>query len=356
MNKLPDSLSREQFAEVWTRLAGFLSTRSESTRLSYMGILREYVEFLGHQIGSVQGAQAILSAQPIHAQGYLQWLKGQPGQPSRYYDHETDTAPVAYVSMTENDGTRSTQSNRTIAKKASVLRRLYRVLQGSGLLPSINPFDGDVTPAPSAESGQKRPTEMVPFEYVLKVVDAPVEADMDEIKAIRDRAILAALFGAGLRRSEAARLRMGDIKQSKDGSLYLRLRATKGKQDASQALPRWSEERFREWFDYRKGQGAKGAAFVFTTFTGRGGVIQIEKGVSVSAIFRLFKHYAKLAGVEDHVTPHSARATAITRLLDAGLTHRDVQDFSRHKSVAMVETYDKRRRSVEESPAKLLEF
>jgi integrase len=52
------------------------------------------------------------------------------------------------------------------------------------------------------------------------------------------------------------------------------------------------------------------------------------------------------------VTPHSARATAITRLLEQGFSHREVQEFSRHSSVLMVEKYDKRRFSLDESPGK----
>lgn len=43
-----------------------------------------------------------------------------------------------------------------------------------------------------------------------------------------------------------------------------------------------------------------------------------------------------------HYTPHSARATAITKLLADGVPHREVQEFSRHSSVRMVERYDKR--------------
>jgi integrase len=61
-------------------------------------------------------------------------------------------------------------------------------------------------------------------------------------------------------------------------------------------------------------------------------------------------------GAGPHVTPHSARATAITKLLTDGIPHREVQAFSRHASIQMVEHYDKRRFDVERSPAKGLEF
>jgi integrase len=62
------------------------------------------------------------------------------------------------------------------------------------------------------------------------------------------------------------------------------------------------------------------------------------------------------AGAGRYATPHSARATAITKLLADGIPHREVQEFSRHSSIQMVEWYDKRRFSVEQSPAKELSY
>jgi integrase len=67
-------------------------------------------------------------------------------------------------------------------------------------------------------------------------------------------------------------------------------------------------------------------------------------------------HYCKAAGSTEFVSPHSARATAITKLLADGLPHRLVQEFSRHSSIQMVELYDKRRVGVEDNPGAKLKF
>jgi hypothetical protein len=48
--------------------------------------------------------------------------------------------------------------------------------------------------------------------------------------------------------------------------------------------------------------------------------------------------------------------TAISKLLSDGISHREVQEFSRHSSVQMVELYDKRRIGVEDNPGKKLEY
>ena len=62
------------------------------------------------------------------------------------------------------------------------------------------------------------------------------------------------------------------------------------------------------------------------------------------------------AGAGNFVSPHSARATAITKLLSDGFSHREVQEFSRHASIQMVEVYDKRRISIDDNPASDLDY
>ncbi|NDC37340.1 MAG: hypothetical protein EBZ48_04735, partial [Proteobacteria bacterium] len=175
-------------------------------------------------------------------------------------------------------------------------------------------------------------------------------------KGVRDRALLAALFGGALRRSEAATLRLGDVRKSNAGTIYLYLRATKAKRDAEQALPKWAAAAVIAWVKQRATDGAGSGDFLFVGYTGRAGKTPTPEPISASGVYKLFKLYCQRAGAGPYVTPHSARATAITRLLESGIAHREVQQFSRHASIQMVELYDKRRLGVEKNPGKLLEF
>ena len=92
------------------------------------------------------------------------------------------------------------------------------------------------------------------------------------------------------------------------------------------------------------------------SYRGQGGKAATNRPLSTSGLYSLFTQYCRLAGASKYITPHSARATAITKLLADGIPHRQVQEFSRHSSVQMVEVYDKRRIGVEENPAKDLDF
>ena len=106
----------------------------------------------------------------------------------------------------------------------------------------------------------------------------------------------------------------------------------------------------------RKREGAYPGDYVFVSYRGPAGRIQTDLPLSCSGLYKLFKGYCMRAGAGRFATPHSARATAITKLLSDGLNHREVQEFSRHASVQMVEVYDKRRLGVDQNPAKTLKY
>jgi integrase len=253
----------------------------------------------------------------------------------------------------KKDGLEATQSNATIHKKFAALRRIYRMLIGSNLGISENPFDGDRVPPPPKDAGRKRPTQMIDFSLVMEILSMP---DSETAKGRRDQAILATLFGAGLRRSELVSLRIGDVRKTGSNTTFLYLRHTKAKRDAEQALPEWAAELLKGWIAERKAQGAQAGDYLFVGFTGRAGKAVSSKAISDTAVYLLFKQYCMAAGAGQYATPHSARATAITKLLADGIPHREVQEFSRHASIQMVEWYDKRRFDVEQSPAKGLSY
>jgi site-specific recombinase XerD len=245
-------------------------------------------------------------------------------------------------------------SNATIHKKFAALRRMYRMLIASDLGVRQNPFEADRVPAPTKEAGRKRPTEMVNFELVMEIINLP---DDSTPKGLRDRAILALLFGGGLRRSEVLSLRIGDVRRTPEGTPFVYLRSTKAKRDVSQGIPDWTADALERLVAHRRqSAGARDHDHLFVGFTGQGGKKETNTPLSETSLYLLFKGYCARAGVEDYVTPHSARATAITKLLSDGLSHREVQEFSRHASIQMVEWYDKRRFDIEQSPARRLSF
>lgn len=346
--------------KVWLRISAFLSLKSPATRVTYSGILAEWCRFLRTEPGTSEAANAILSATDLHAIAYRKFLENKPGEKprmarmaGRVSSERSVTTERSSGRGTKKDGLDATQSNATIHKKFAALRRIYRMLVSSNLGIGENPFEADRVPPPPKDAGRKRPTQMIDFDLVMEIVSMP---NAETEKGRRDRALLATLFGGGLRRSEVVGLRIGDIKRTSSGTTYLYLRHTKAKRDAEQALPRWAADHIWSLVQERKQQGAMDGDYLFVGFTGKGGQTITSRPMSDTGLYLLFKQYCMAAGAGAFATPHSARATAITKLLADGIPHREVQEFSRHSSIQMVEWYDKRRFSVEESPAKELSY
>ncbi|MBN8551014.1 MAG: site-specific integrase [Deltaproteobacteria bacterium] len=364
MSNLPSVPKRKKngfpgYTELWVRLESFLSMRSPATYSTYKGILNEWSRFLGAELGSDESAKQLTSATDLNAMAYIRWLGQQAGERPRLMRRNSGsartTAPmkVNQAHKTKKVGLEHYQSNATIGKKLAALRRIYRMLISAGLVSTGNPFDSDKIKAPPKESGRKRPTEMVPFEKVKAIIEHSAGTSPKEL---HDSAILACLFGGALRRSEVAALRLADVRKSAAGTAYLYLRATKAGKDAQQALPAWAARTILRYMKERVQFGAGPSDFLFCSFRGKGGCTMTMNGISNAGIYKVFKSSCRKAGVVGFFTPHSARATAITKLLADGIPHRQVQEFSRHSSIQMVELYDKRRIGVDENVAKDLDF
>ena len=198
---------------------------------------------------------------------------------------------------------------------------------------------------------QKRATEMLEFSLVNKICSAP---DSCTKEGIRDRATLALLFGGALRRSEVRNLRIGDVR-IKGRDVSVNLRNTKAADDAIQALPNWAGVAVQALYEQRVRESGGVTEYLvteyFTLFQESSGRIMGEK-----QIYRIFCAWRDRCGLPRNITPHSARATAITKLLEQGIPHRDVAKFSRHASVQTVERYDKLIKDVSNGIAKKVKY
>lgn len=346
---------------VWQTISSFLSMKAPTTQVTYDGVVAEWTRFLGAEPGSSAGATAITQATDLHAAAFRMWLEKQAGQtPREVRKHAAAPSQSRAIEVApkrrravKRTGLESTLSNATMAKKFTILRRIYKLLIAHRFPIGVNPFDADRVPPPPKESGRKRPTEMVQFDEVREVLALP---DCSSAKGVQDKAILSIFFGGGLRRSEVIGLRVSDVRRSGKGNVYLYLRATKAQKDAAQALPGWAGRAVLEHLKVRTEAGAGPAEPLFVSFRGRGGRTPTRDPLSSTGVYRMFCGYCARATGRKFLTPHSARATSITKLLTDGVPHRLVQEFSRHASVQMVEHYDKRRLTVDENPGVALSF
>jgi site-specific recombinase XerD len=76
----------------------------------------------------------------------------------------------------------------------------------------------------------------------------------------------------------------------------------------------------------------------------------LNKPLNPKTINEILDFYAKKIGLPFKISPHSARATFISQLLDMGVDIYKVAREVNHSSVKTTQEYDKRRKKIAESP------
>lgn len=161
-----------------------------------------------------------------------------------------------------------------------------------------------------------------------KILNAP---DTSKLKGLRDRAILAALIGCGLRRAEAAKLTFGHIQQ-RDGRWVLVDLIGKRNKVRSVPMPNWSKKAIDE---YASVAGLKEGA-VFRPIN-KGGRITGER-MTEQAIYNVVTEYAEAAGCGE-IAPHDLRRTFAKLAHKGGSSLDQIQLSLGHGSIQTTERY-----------------
>ena len=320
----------ELSSDVFDSVTIWLEARPKNSRDVYMRIAREWSRFLGIEFCEARSGKLWKSATAQDVQRYINEACKHKAQPGR----AEESSPDGCVSLS------------TVKHKASVLKATYDCLIAQGIVDK-NPFLRACMELKRHNAGQRRPHSQMSKEALKKLLQFQTKSPEEH----RDRAIFHLLFGAALRRSELCYILLSDVAESIEGTTYLRLRKTKAQAIQRLAVPDWVATEIQAFKARRRTEGAGDKDLLFVRYLERGTAPMGDKFV-----YRMFKYYCKIFNLGDHFSPHCARVTAITQALDQGMSHRDVQDLSRHSSVMMVERYDKRRKEIDDSASKKLSY
>jgi len=142
------------------------------------------------------------------------------------------------------------------------------------------------------------------------------------------RTLLMTLYGTGMRRSELAHLKVGDIDSQR---MIIRVVAGKGGKDRDLPLSPALLETLREYWRWRKPK-----LYMFPTRTRR---LRGEETISDKTVWIACSEAARRAGISKRVTPHTLRHSWATHLLEAGTDLRTIQVLLGHEDLETTAQY-----------------
>ena len=155
-------------------------------------------------------------------------------------------------------------------------------------------------------------------------------------QGLRDAAIIAILYGSGMRKSESVNLELSQINVA-ERSLQV---MGKGNKELIKFAPAWAFEKLEAWLAFRRAhlpEGVDDDDFLFNRIR-RGNHITRER-ITKHAIYYIAKQRGKQVGV--NIMPHDFRRSFSTRVIE----EYDVsiaQKLAHHANIATTVSYDMR--------------
>jgi integrase/recombinase XerD len=211
-------------------------------------------------------------------------------------------------------------SPATLQRKAACLRSFYRHLRRAGLIEHDPTGDLRGPPKP-----QRLPEVLSPDEVAL-LLSGPRGNDPG---ALRDRALLALMCECGLRASEAIGLRLDDV------DLRRRYLQTGGEGPRQRRVPVGADaiRPLRAYLERGRPKlvGDRPESHLFVNRRG--------SGLTRQGLYKIVQGHARVAGLDDRMSPHTLRHTFAARLLAGGTDLRSVQELLGHADIATTQIY-----------------
>lgn len=215
-------------------------------------------------------------------------------------------------------------ANRVLVAVRGILRQCYRLEQ-------IGERDYRLAvDVPHVRGVRTQPGRFVPVGEVRAMFEAIRSKSGPELAA-RDAAMLALLYGAGLRRAELA-----DLDHESIVGDALRL-IGKGNKERVVPMPSGARAALASWLAVRGDAGGP----LFWPTKGRGTRLQPGQRLDDGDVYAAVKRWGRLAGVPK-LSPHDLRRSYVSTLLDAGADLVTTAGLTGHASVTTTARYDRR--------------
>ena len=169
------------------------------------------------------------------------------------------------------------------------------------------------------------------------------------------KAVLITMFTTGMRNAEVRNIKPKDFKVHEGVRILDYI--GKGQKQSQVAIHPAAAHYIDEYMKWMasKGRQIEPEDYLFQPMKSATGVVNKQK-LSATALGYIVKKWAKRVAPDKRITPHSARSTFISSLLNNGTDIYTVSKCVSHSSVRTTQRYDKRKRNFKKSPVFSLNF
>ena len=214
----------------------------------------------------------------------------------------------------------ATAAPATVQRKIACLRSFHRYLRREQIL------ERDPTAELRAPRSRARLPKVLSRDEVGELLRQPRGTSPG---ALRDRALLETMYACGLRASEAITLELSQL------DLEAGIVRPHGKGSKERIVPVGSLalRSLREYLERGRPKlvGLRDEPHVFVN--ARGGAL------SRQGLYKIVQRYARAAGLEQRMSPHTLRHTFATHLLAGGCDLRSLQEMLGHADIGTTQIY-----------------
>lgn len=212
------------------------------------------------------------------------------------------------------------KADSSIMRCIASVRALYNFMLLKGMI-KANPATNLKMPKKETKA-----PEILTQEEIEALLDAP---DMSSIKSIRDKAMLELMYASGIKVTELISMKLGDI----DVDLGY-IKCCRSNNIRIVPLGKAAVEAIKTYITVARPQMAN--EDTETLFVNCGGASMSRQG-----FWKLIKSYAKKAGIDKDITPHTLRHSFATHLLENGADLASIQEMLGHKDISSTQIYSK---------------
>ncbi len=206
---------------------------------------------------------------------------------------------------------------------ASLARRLVAVKLFHRFLHKEGRLKVDITSILEGPRLWKKLPHFMTLPEMERILQAP---QPKKPGGVRDRALLELLYATGMRVTEVVTLRREDLNLE---SAFLKCRG-KGEKERIVPLGQTAIEAIKVYLTKVRSR-LPPSEFVFVNASG--------KSLTRQRLWQLIRQYARAAGIQKKITPHTFRHSFATHLLERGADLRIVQELLGHADISTTQIY-----------------